>query len=85
MKMSVNNSVDDSHVADGDRNAEVQGVEQFVPRTIFDAMDQRVRRIEGRLEDLIERFDAMAVETNRDRDIGGRRSVVRDAYGGPIN
>ena len=58
---------------------------QLVPRAVIDTMDQRIQQVEQRLEDLIERFDMMVVDTNKDRDIDGRQPGARDAYDNLIN
>ena len=83
--MASGNDIDDDHTLDGDQDAGVPIAKQMVPRTLVNAIDQRLRWVEQLVEDLIGRFDAMEVDANRGRIDVGRRHGIREEYGGPIN
>ena len=48
VKMSTNQVVDGGRTLDGVQDTGVQGVNQWVPTTEFNALNQRIRRLEQR-------------------------------------
>ena len=85
MKISTNQGVDGGRTLNDVQDTGVQVANQWVPRTEFTALDQRIRCLEQLFEDLIERFDSMNVVGQRGRDIGLNRPRARDEYDNPVN
>ena len=54
-------------------------------RAVLDTMDQRLRLFEQCFDDLVERFDAMGTNTNRDGDAGGVRPRVEPTLSVLVN
>ena len=83
--MSSGKVVDGGRIPGGDQNTEVRGADQPIPRAVFDAMGQRMRRVEQLAETLIGRFNAMKVSINRVRINDGRQPRAREEYDIPIH
>ena len=83
--MASSNDVHSGRIFGDDQNMGVCGTNQIVPRTVVDAMDQRLRWVEQLVEDLIGHYDTMAINTNKDRIKDGGRRGLREEYGYPIN
>ena len=69
--MSTNQVIEGGRTLDGAQDTGVQGANQWVPRTKFNVLDQRIQCLEQRFEDLIERFDSMNVENQKGKEQWG--------------
>lgn len=85
MEMPGDGSSGGGHVSDVARDVEALRTEVQAQRAVLDTMDQRLRRFEQRFDDLVDRFDAMGTNTNRDGDAGGVRPRAEPALGVPAN
>ena len=85
VKMSGDGSSGGGHIPNVVKDVEALRTEVQAQRAVLDTMDQRFRRFEQRFDDLVERFDAMGTNTNRDGDAGGVRPRAEHALGVPIN
>ena len=85
MEMSGDGSSRGSHVPDVTLDMEALRTEVQAQRAVLDTMDQRLRHFEQRFDDLVECFDAMGTNTNRDRDAGGVRPRADPALGVLVN
>ena len=83
--MSSGKDVDGGRTHDGVHDAGVQGAEQPAPRSLVDAMDRRLRRVEQLVETLVERFETMGASNGRERVDCDRRPRAQVDYDIPIN